>query len=63
MELVVVCAILAICCGFVLWDRGRLQRRARGAQERVAPPKEPLFETPVPPIARTRSSTERVETP
>src|SRR6516225_1771794 len=36
MEVVVVSTVLAICCGFVLWDRGRLQRRARGAQQRVA---------------------------
>jgi PAS domain S-box-containing protein len=36
MEIVVVCAILVICCGFVLSDRDRLQRRAGSAQQRVA---------------------------
>jgi PAS domain S-box-containing protein len=36
MEILVVCAILAICCGFLLWDRGRLQRGVRSAQETTA---------------------------
>jgi hypothetical protein len=39
MELVVLCAVLAICCGFLLWDRSQ-QQGVGGAPERSPPPRE-----------------------
>jgi PAS domain S-box-containing protein len=36
MELVVLCVFLAICCGFLLWDRSQQQGRVRAVQESVA---------------------------